>query len=160
MGSSGSARSGPEGLLLRVKLASPKVGAPRPRRKGESRGRGAEGERGVRTGSLPPSRGSREDEGGGSTPLCSRTLHVQRRRLCIAVPVRDAYPSGCDGSRTRSSLVCKTLACRLSAHTLRFFSGWGIIDPGADGRPLLAWRQRFSGCTPRGHLLALRAVIS
>ena len=34
-------------------------------------------------------------------------------------------------------------------HTLRFFSGWGIIDPGADGRPLLAWCQRFSGCTPR-----------
>ena len=25
----------------------------------------------------------------------------QRSRLCIAVPVRDTYPSGCDGSRTR-----------------------------------------------------------
>lgn len=38
-------------------------------------------------------------------------------------------------------------------HTLRFFSGWGIIDPGADGRPLLVWCQRFSGCTPRAVVL-------
>ena len=27
----------------------------------------------------------------------------QRSRLCIAVPVRDTYPSGCDGSRTREA---------------------------------------------------------
>ena len=43
VGSSGSARSGPEGLLLRVNLANLLSYAPRPRRKGKSRGRGAEG---------------------------------------------------------------------------------------------------------------------
>ena len=36
-------------------------------------------------------------------------------------------------------LVCKTLACCLSAHTLRFFSGWGIGDPGMDGRTSFCW---------------------
>lgn len=43
VGSSGSARSGPEGLLPRVNLANPLSYAPRPRRKGKGRGRGTEG---------------------------------------------------------------------------------------------------------------------
>lgn len=78
------------------------------------------------------------------------------------LPQRDTYPSGCDGSRTRSSLVCKTLACRLLAHTLRFFSGWGIGDPGMDGRTSFCWLvPAFLGVhAPSRHLLVLRAVIS
>lgn len=62
-------------------------------------------------------------------------------------------PSECDGDRTHRSLGLETRPPS-RAHTLRFFSGWGIIDPGTDGRPLLVWCQRFSGCTPRAVVLA------
>ena len=62
--------------------------------------------------------------GGGSTPLCSRTLHVQRSRLFIAVPVRDAYLSGCDGNRTRYGLLAKPWPVDLRPHpTILFWLG-------------------------------------
>ena len=106
---------------LRVKLANPKVGAPRPRRKGgKSRSRG--GGRG-REPPLPPFflwgelfllllvRGEGKYEGAGA-PHCAPglTTHCALRTRAFPsvalsmhpLPQRDAYPSGCDGSRTRA----------------------------------------------------------
>ena len=63
---------------------------------------------------------------------------------------RDAYPSGCDGIRTRSSLTCKILACHLLTHpTILFWLGNRRPRDGRTDALLLAWYQRFSGCTPR-----------
>ena len=88
--------------------------------------------------------------GGGSTPLCSRTLHVQRSRLFIAVPVRDAYLSGCDGNRTRYGLLAKPWPVDLRPHpTILFWLGNHRPRDGRTDALLLAWYQRFSGCTPR-----------
>lgn len=48
---------------------------------------------------------SREDEGGGSTPLCSRTRYVpQCSRLCIRSRSAMHTPSERDGNRTRRPL--------------------------------------------------------
>ena len=121
MGSSGSARSSPEGLLPRVNLANPLSYAPRPRRKGKSRGRGAEG--GDANLPCPPFflwgelfllllvRGEGKYEGAGA-PHCAPglTTHCALRTRAFPsvalsmhpLPQRDAYPSGCDGSRTRA----------------------------------------------------------
>ena len=111
MGSSGSARSGPEGLLLRVNLANLLSYAPRPRRKGKSRGRGAEG--GDANLPCPPFffvgelfllllvRGEGKYEGAGA-PHCAPglTTHCALRTRAFPsvalsmhpLPQRDAYP--------------------------------------------------------------------
>lgn len=162
MGSSGSARSGPEGLLPRVNLANPLSYAPRPRRKGKGRGRGTEG--GDANLPCPPFflwgelfllllvRGEGKYEGAGA-PHCAPGRTIQHTAPRAAVPKysivyasasRSAMHTPVDvtGVEPALYLVCKTLACRLSAHTLRFFSGWGIGDPGMDGR------TPFAGLAP------------
>ena len=85
--------------------------------------------------------------GGGSTPLCSlcsRTHYTLRTTYARVPQCSSVYASApaarcipqvdVTGIEPALYLVCKTLACRLSAHTLRFFSGWGIGDPVVGGR--------------------------
>lgn len=76
--------------------------------------------------------------------MCSRTLHVQRSRLFIAVPVRDAYLSGCDGNRTRYGLLAKPWPVDLRPHPTILFPGLpaGESDPGVGGR------TPFAGLVP------------
>ena|GEM_PF-3006225 len=146
VGSSGSARSGPEGLLLRVKLANPKVCAPRPRRKGESRGRGAEGERDVRAGSL-----SLLLEGLGKM-RGQGALHCapgRATRLTFPSVAPSMYPlshsaihtpSERDGNRTRRSLgFGGPTVPRAHAHD-SFPDYRSANQAGADGRPFASSR--------------------
>ncbi len=85
--------------------------------------------------------------GGGSTPLCSlcsRTHYTLRTTYARVPQCSSVYASApaarcipqvnVTGIEPALYLVCKTLACCLSAHTLRFFSGWGIGDPVVGGR--------------------------
>lgn len=148
VGSSGSARSGPEGLLPRVNLANPEVCAPR-LEENVARPRG-----GGRIGtSFLPLLGefipglSREDEGAGA-PHCApgratrtaRAMFPKYSRLCVRASHSATHtPSECDGDRTHKPLGLETRPPS-RAHTLRFFSGLpaGEIRPGADGRPLPA----------------------
>lgn len=81
-------------------------------------------------------RGEGKYEGAGA-PHCAPGRTIQHTAPRAAVPKysivyasasRSAMHTPVDvtGVEPALYLVCKTLACRLSAHTLRFFSGWGI----------------------------------
>ncbi len=63
-----------------------------------------------------------------SVPQCSS--------LCIRFPQRDAYPSGCDGNRTRYGLLAKPWPVDLRPHPTILFPGLpaGESDPGVGGR--------------------------
>lgn len=66
-------------------------------------------------------------------PWCSR--------LCIRLPQRDAYPSGCDGNRTRYGLLAKPWPVDLRPHPTILFPGLpaGESDPVAGGRTPCCW---------------------
>ena len=71
-----------------------------------------------------------------SVPQCSS--------LCIRFPQRDAYPSGCDGNRTRYGLLAKPWPVDLRPHPTILFPGLpaGESDPGVGGR------TPFAGLAP------------
>lgn len=105
--------------------------------------------------------------GGAGAPHCAHcapglTTHCALRTRAFPsvalsmhpLPQRDAYPSGCDGNRTRKRpLLARPWPVNLR-HTPydSFLAGESETQWWADGRPLLAWCQRFSGCTPRPSL--------
>lgn len=66
-------------------------------------------------------------------PWCSR--------LCIRLPQRDAYPSGCDGIQIRYGLLAKPWPVDLRPHPTILFSGLpaGESDPVAGGRTPCCW---------------------
>lgn len=141
--SSGSARSGPEGLLPRVNLANPLSYAPRPRRKGgKSRSRG--GGRGCEPPLLPLFfvgellllllvRGEGKYEGAGALYCAPGRYTYSAVVYASRFPYAIHTPSECDGDRTHRSLGLETRPPSRT-HTLRFFSGWGIGDPVVGGR--------------------------
>lgn len=73
---------------------------------------------------------------------------------CLCIRSRSAMhtPSECDGDRTHRSLGLETRPPSRT-HTLRFFSGWGIIDPGADGRPFAGLAPAVLGVHASSHLV-------
>ena len=103
---------------LRVNLASPKVCAPRPRRKGESRGRGAEG--GDANLPLPPFflwgellllllvRGEGKYEGAGALHCAPGRYTYSAVVYASRFPYAMHTPSECDGDRTHRSLGLET----------------------------------------------------
>ncbi len=65
-----------------------------------------------------------------SVPQCSS--------LCIRFPQRDAYPSGCDGNRTRYGLLAKPWPVDLRPHPTIFF--WlGNRRPSGGRTDALCW---------------------
>ena len=76
-------------------------------------------------------------------PWCSR--------LCIRLPQRDAYPSGCDGIEPARGLCLQGLGLStFDTHpTILFWLGNRRPRDGRTDALLLAWYQQFSGCTPR-----------
>ena len=100
--------------------------------------------------------------------MCSRTRYTLRTRTTYAQAQAQAFPSvaayasasrsamhtpsGCDGNRTRYGRLAKPWPVDLRPHpTILFWLG-NLTQWWADGRPLLAWCQQFSGCTPRPSL--------
>lgn len=92
-------------------------------------------------------------------PWCSR--------LCIRLPQRDAYPSGCDGNRTRYGLLAKPWPVDLRPHPTILF--WlGNRRPSGGRTDALCWpgASGSRGARPGRHLTralpptpsALRAV--
>ena len=109
---------------------------------------------------------SREDEGAGALH-CAPGRTIQHTAPRAAVPNIAVYasashsamhtPAGVAGFEPARPLVLETRPTGCTPYD-SFLAGESETQWWADGRPLLAWYQRFSGCTPRAAVLAGRFI--